>query len=540
MASDSFAHLHVHTEYSMLDGAARLDDLFARTAELGMGAIAMTDHGNVFGAYDFWSKARAHGIKPIIGTEAYFTPNTSRYDKKRVRWNDGGDDDVSGSGAYTHMTLLAETTAGMHNLFRLSSRASMEGFFYQPRADRELLAEYSQGLIATTGCPSGEVQTWLRIGDYEKARQAAADFQDILGRDNYFLELMDHGLDIENRVREGLLRLSKDLGIPPIATNDSHYVHQKDAGAHEHLLCVSSGSVMSDPKRFRFNGDGYYLKSAAEMRDLWEHRHGLKEACDNTLLIAERCDVSFTEGNGTYMPVFPVPDGESEETWLLKEVDRGLAVRYPGGVTEAVRARADFEMGVILEMGFPGYFLVVADFINWAKDQGIRVGPGRGSGAGSIVAYALRITDLDPLGAWPALRAVPQPRAGLDARLRHRLRRASARRGDPLRLRQVRRGPGLDDRHLRHDQGQAGGQGLLPDPRLPVRDGRPDHQGDARRRDGQGRPAHRHLRPRPQALRRGRRVPLSLRRPTTTSSRSSTPRSGSRGSSASGESTPPA
>jgi DNA polymerase III subunit alpha len=395
--ADSFAHLHVHTEYSMLDGAARLDDLFARVSELGMGSIAMTDHGNVFGAYDFWAKARDHGIKPIIGMEAYFTPNTSRYDKKRVRWNDGGDDDVSGSGAYTHMTLLAETTSGMHNLFRLSSRASMEGFFYQPRADRELLAEYSEGLIATTGCPSGEVQTWLRIGDYEKARQSAADFQDILGKDNYFLELMDHGLDIENRVREGLLRLSKDLGIPPIATNDSHYVHQQDAGAHEHLLCVSSGSVMSDPKRFRFNGDGYYLKSAAEMRDLWEHRNGLKEACDNTLLIAERCDVSFTEGNGTYMPVFPVPEGETEETWLLKEVDRGLAARYPGGVTEEVRARADFELGVILQMGFPGYFLVVADFINWAKDQGIRVGPGRGSGAGSIVAYALRITDLDPL-----------------------------------------------------------------------------------------------------------------------------------------------
>ena len=233
-----FVHLHVHTEYSMLDGAARLDDMFERTAELGMDSIAMTDHGNVFGAYDFWSKAKAHGVKPIIGMEAYFTPNTSRFDKKRVRWNDGGDDDVSGSGAYTHMTLLAENTAGMHNLFRLSSRASMEGFFYQPRADRELLADYAQGLIATTGCPSGEVQTWLRIGDYDKARQAAADFQDILGRDNYFLELMDHGLDIENRVRDGLLRLSKDLGIPPIATNDSHYVNQADAGAHEHLLCV--------------------------------------------------------------------------------------------------------------------------------------------------------------------------------------------------------------------------------------------------------------------------------------------------------------
>ncbi len=248
MASDSFAHLHVHTEYSMLDGAARLSDMFERTAELGMDAIAMTDHGNVFGAYDFYAKATAAGIKPIIGMEAYFTPNTSRYDKKRVRWNDGGDDDVSGSGAYTHMTLLAETTAGMHNLFRLSSRASMEGFFYQPRADRELLAEYADGLIATTGCPSGEIQTWLRIGDYEKARQAAADFQDIIGKDNYFLELMDHGLDIETRVRDGLLKLSKDLGIPPIATNDSHYVHQADAPSHEHLLCVSSGSVMSRPQ----------------------------------------------------------------------------------------------------------------------------------------------------------------------------------------------------------------------------------------------------------------------------------------------------
>lgn len=395
--ADSFAHLHVHTEYSMLDGAARLDDLFARTAELGMGSIAMTDHGNVFGAYDFWSKAKAHGVKPIIGMEAYFTPNTSRFDKKRVRWNDGGDDDVSGSGAYTHMTLLAENTAGMHNLFRLSSRASMEGFFYQPRADRELLADYAKGLIATTGCPSGEVQTWLRIGDYDKARQAAADFQDILGRDNYFLELMDHGLDIENRVRDGLLRLSKDLGIPPIATNDSHYVNQADAGAHEHLLCVSSGSVMSDPKRFRFNGDGYYLKSAAEMRELWEHRHGLKEACDNTLLIAERCDVSFTEGNGTYMPVFPVPAGEDEASWFVKEVETGLRVRYPQGIPDDVRQQADFEVGVITQMGFCSYFLVVADFINWAKDNGIRVGPGRGSGAGSMCAYALRITDLDPL-----------------------------------------------------------------------------------------------------------------------------------------------
>jgi len=403
MSSGDFVHLHNHTEFSMLDGAARLPDLFERAAELGMSALAMTDHGNVFGAFDFYTKAKAAGIKPIIGMEAYFTPNTSRFDKKRVRWNDGGQDDVSGNGAYTHMTLLAETTQGMHNLFRLSSRASMEGFFYNPRADRELLTEHGAGIIGTTGCPSGEVQTWLRIGDYDKARQAAADFQDILGKDNYFLELMDHGLAIENRVRDGLLRLSRDLAIPPIATNDLHYVRQEDAPAQEHLLCVSSASVMSEPpydkggKRFAFQGDGYYLKSAAEMRHLWADTNGLPEACDNTLLIAERCEVEFTEGNGTYMPVFPVPEGHTEESWLREEVERGLAERYPGGLSSEVRERRDFELGVILSMGFPGYFLVVADFINWAKRHGIRVGPGRGSGAGSIVAYALRITDLCPL-----------------------------------------------------------------------------------------------------------------------------------------------
>ncbi|HEY2880267.1 DNA polymerase III subunit alpha [Nocardioides sp.] len=392
-----FVHLHVHTEYSMLDGAARLDDLFRRTSELGMSSIAMTDHGNVFGAYDFYSKATAAGIKPIIGMEAYLTPNTSRYEKKRVRWNDGGEDDVSGSGAYTHMTLLAESTAGMHNLFRLSSRASMEGYYYQPRADRELLSEYAAGLIGTTGCPGGEVQTWLRIGDYAKARASAAEFQDILGKDNYFIELMDHDLAVEKRVRDGLLQLSRELSIPVIATNDSHYVYREDAPAHEHLLCVSSGSVMSDPKRFKLDGDGYYIKSAAEMRELWEGKHGMKEACDNTLLIAERCEVSFTEGNGTYMPRFPVPESHTEESWFRQEVEAGLQRRYPGGISTAVRERADFEMNVILQMGFPGYFLVVADFINWAKDNGIRVGPGRGSGAGSMCAYAMRITDLDPI-----------------------------------------------------------------------------------------------------------------------------------------------
>ncbi len=398
--SDSFVHLHVHTEYSMLDGAARLGALTERAAELGMPAVAMTDHGNVFGAYEFYKKARTAGVKPIIGIEAYFAPNISRFEKRGVNFYDGGPDDVSARGAYTHMTLLSESTEGMHNLFRLSTGAWRDGFFKHPRMDRELLAQHSRGIIGTTGCPSGEVQVHLRYGNYDAARKAAGDFQDILGRDNYFLELMDHGLSIENRVRDGLLRLAKDLQIPLLATNDSHYVNREDAPAQEHLLCINSGSTMDIPagdgpgQRFAFSGDGYYLKSAAEMREVWRD---FPEACDNTLLIAERCDVSFTEGNGTYMPRFPCPPGENEDSWLVKEVERGLAVRYPGGVPDKVRTQAEFELGVITQMGFPGYFLVVADFINWAKNNGIRVGPGRGSGAGSMVAYAMRITDLDPL-----------------------------------------------------------------------------------------------------------------------------------------------
>ena len=402
-SQDSFVHLHVHTEYSMLDGAARLGALAERTAELGMPAIAMTDHGNVFGAHEFYRKTKAAGVKPIIGIEAYFTPNISRFERKGVNFYDGGPDDVSARGAYTHMTLLSETTEGMHNLFRLSTGAWRDGFFKQPRMDRELLAQHSRGIIGTTGCPSGEVQVHLRYGQYDAARQVAADFQDILGRDNYFLELMDHGLDIENRVRDGLLRLAKDLRIPLLATNDSHYVMREDAPSQEHLLCINSGSTMDIPagdgpgQRFAFSGDGYYIKSPAEMRALWVDKYDLREACDNTLLIAERCEVSFTEGNGTYMPRFPCPPGENEDSWLVKEVERGLKVRYPGGIPDEVRKQAEFEVGVITSMGFPGYFLVVADFINWAKDHGIRVGPGRGSGAGSMVAYAMRITDLDPL-----------------------------------------------------------------------------------------------------------------------------------------------
>ncbi len=391
--ADSFVHLHVHTEYSMLDGAARVGELMDAAVEQGMPAIAVTDHGYVMGAYDFYRKARDRGIKPIIGVEAYLTPGTSRFDRTRVRWAGGGEDDVSGGGAYTHMTMLAENTTGMHNLFRMASLASMEGFYFKPRMDRELLQTYAEGVIATTGCPSGEIQTLLRLGRFDEAVRAASDFRDIFGKDNFFCELMDHGLGIERRAHEGLLRLAKTLDLPLVATNDLHYTRPEDAEAHAALLCVQSGSTLADPTRFKFDADDFYLKSAAEMRSVWE---SVPDACDNTLLIAERCDVVFDE-SANLMPRFPVPNGESEESWFVKEVERGLQKRFKGSVPDEARKQAEYEVGVVLQMGFPSYFLVVADFINWAKEQGIRVGPGRGSAAGAIVAYALGITDLDPL-----------------------------------------------------------------------------------------------------------------------------------------------
>jgi len=390
----SFVHLHVHTEYSMLDGAARIDELFETAAQMGMPALATTDHGYIFGAYEFWSKAKKYGIKPIIGLEAYLTPGTHRTDKTRVKFGDGGRDDVSGSGAYTHMTLLARSTGGMHNLFRMSSLASMEGYYFKPRIDRELLARYGEGLIGTTGCAGGEIQTRLRQGQYREAVAAAAEFRDIFGAENFYCEVMDHGIDIERQTMKDLLRLSKDLALPLLATNDLHYTKAEDAKAHAALLCVQSGSTLMDPNRFKFDADEFYLKSPEQMRHLWRE---LPEACDNTLLIAQRCDVGFTEGEGAYMPRFPCPEGEDETSWFIKEVERGLHVRYPAGVPDAVRKQAEYETEVIVSKGYPGYFLVVADFIGWAKKNGIRVGPGRGSGAGSMCAYVMEITDLDPL-----------------------------------------------------------------------------------------------------------------------------------------------
>ena len=376
----------------MLDGAAKISELVAEVANQNMPAIAMTDHGNVFGAFEFHKLAKAAGVKPIIGIEAYVAPE-SRFDKRRVKWAEGGEDDVSGGGAYTHMTLLAENNEGLSNLFKLSSLASLEGFYYKPRMDQELLAKYSKGIIATTGCPGGEIQTRLRMGAYKEAVAAAARMRDIFGTQNYFLEVMDHSIDIEKRVLSDLLKLGKELNLPLLATNDLHYTHHKDAAAHEVMLCIQSGSTLADPKRFKFDNSEFYLKSAQQMRQLFKDLPG---ACDNTLLIAERCETTMREGENL-LPRFPVPAGESEDSWLIKQSNQGLAAKMNNQIPPEYQERLNFELDVMIKMGFPGYFLVVADLCNHARQVGIRVGPGRGSAAGSLVSYSLGITGLDPI-----------------------------------------------------------------------------------------------------------------------------------------------
>ena len=390
--SENFVHLHVHTEYSMLDGAAKISELVEEVARQEMPAVAMTDHGNVFGAFEFHKLAKKAGVKPIIGIEAYVAPE-SRFDKRRVKWAEGGEDDVSGGGAYTHMTLLAENNSGLSNLFKLSSLASLEGFYYKPRMDRELLSKYAKGIIGTTGCVGGEIQTRLRMGAYKEAVRAASELQDIFGKENYFLEIMDHNIDIEKRTFTDLIKLGKELNMPLLATNDLHYTHHEDSSAHEVLLCIQSGSTLADPKRFKFDNSEFYLKTAKQMRELFKD---FPESCDNTLLIAERCNTTMREGENL-LPQFPVPNNESEDSWLIKQANLGLAKKMNGNIPANYQERLNFELDVMIKMGFPGYFLVVADLCNHAREVGIRVGPGRGSAAGSLVSYALGITGLDPI-----------------------------------------------------------------------------------------------------------------------------------------------
>ncbi|GAA1817453.1 DNA polymerase III subunit alpha [Actinomadura chokoriensis] len=391
----------------MLDGAAKIGPLVSRAAELGMPAVAMSDHGNMFGAYEFFKLAGKAGIKPILGIEAYVAPE-SRHVKKPILWGEphqkktnektGEGGDVSASGAYLHKTMWARDADGLRNLFRLSSLASLEGRFRKwPRMDDELFAEHGKGIIATTGCPSGAVQTRLRLGQFDEALAAAAKYQEIFGRENYFLELMDHGLPLERRVRDGLLDISKKLALPPLVTNDSHYVTEDQSEAHDALLCVGTQALISEPNRFRFGGSGYYLKTAEEMRAV-DSSDAWLEGCRNTLLVAEMVepyDAVFERRD--LAAKFPIPEGETESSWLRKEAARGAVKRYGDPVPAEVLERIDYELSVIDEMGFPGYFLVVADICNYARENGIWLGPGRGSATGSMVSYVTGITDLDPI-----------------------------------------------------------------------------------------------------------------------------------------------
>ncbi len=396
--AESFVHLHVHTEYSMLDGAARIKEVLAEADRLGMPAVAITDHGNMHGAYDFYRQANAVGVIPVIGVEAYVAPE-SRLNKTRIKWGrpEQKKDDISGNGAITHMTMWARNAVGLKNLFRLNSRGSIEGQLGKwPRMDFDIIAEHAEGIMGTTGCPSGTVQTRLRLGQFDEALESAARYQDALGKENYFLEIMDHGLSIEKRVRDGLVEIGRKLGIPPLVTNDSHYTHEAQSAAHDVLLCVQTGSNIADPNRFRLEGGGYFIKSADQMRAV-DSSEAWQEGCRNTLLVASRVDTAgmFTFKN--LMPRFPVPAGHTEESWFREEAFAGLRRRFPDGIPETHLKQAEYELGIIIQMGFPSYFLVVADFIQWSKNNGIAVGPGRGSAAGSLVAYAMGITDLDPL-----------------------------------------------------------------------------------------------------------------------------------------------
>ncbi|MEI2705874.1 MAG: DNA polymerase III subunit alpha [Ilumatobacteraceae bacterium] len=393
---DSFTHLHVHTEYSMLDGAARLEELVAKAVSDGQPALGITDHGNMYGVLEFFQECNKQGIKPVLGTEAYMAYDTRRErPARRGRVDDSGGDTEGGRKLYYHLTLLAETNAGYRNLIQLASLAFMEGYYYKPRMDWELLEQYHDGLIATTGCLGGHVLQSLLIGDHKGALAKAARLQDIFGRDNLFVELQDHGLASQRQTNPQLLDIAKRIGAPILATNDSHYVQRHDHESHDALLCVQTGALLSDANRFKFEGEEHYLKSAAEMRYLFRE---LPEACDNSLWIAERADVQIEFGK-PQLPNFPLPDGFVGDdadylehlTWL------GAHRRWGEHLSEPVKERLRYELNVITSMGFASYFLIVWDLIKHARDNGCRVGPGRGSAAGCAVAYTLWITDLDPI-----------------------------------------------------------------------------------------------------------------------------------------------
>ncbi len=391
----SFTHLHVHTEYSMLDGASRLSELVAKAAADGQPAVGITDHGNMYGVLDFYQQCRDQGVKPIIGCELY-QADESRHERpsRRGRMDDSGGETDGGKKLYYHLTALAENNTGYRNLIQLASRAYMEGYYYKPRVDWDVLSDHAEGVIVTTGCLGGQVLQSLMRGDEKGALAKAGRLQDIFGRDNLFVELQDHGIPEQLRTNPMLLDLARKLQAPIVATNDSHYTDQADHAAHDALLCVQTGSLRSDPDRFKFHGDQHFLKTAREMRADWSE---LPEACDNTLWIAERCDVEIEFGK-PQLPDFPIPEGFAcADDYLKHLVFEGAKKRWGNPLPDHVVERLAYELKVIGDMGFSSYFLITWDLIRHARDSNIRVGPGRGSAAGCAVAYTLWITDLDPI-----------------------------------------------------------------------------------------------------------------------------------------------
>ena len=377
----AFTHLHVHTEYSLLDGSNKIKEYVKRIKELGMDSGAITDHGVMYGVIDFYKEAKANGIKPIIGCEVYVAPN-SRFDKEAT----GGED------RYHHLVLLAENNEGYSNLMKIVSKGFTEGYYYKPRVDMEVLRQYHEGIIALSACLAGEVPRMITKGLYEEAKKTALKYLDCFGRGNYFLELQDHGIPEQKTVNTALVRMSKELDIPLVATNDIHYTYAEDAQSHDILLCIQTAKKVTDQDRMRYDGGQYYVKSELEMRELFPYA---QEAVTNTALIADRCNVEIEFGV-TKLPKFDVPTGYDSWTYLNKLCFDGLKERYPDDDGTLVE-KLNYELGVIQKMGYVDYFLIVWDFINWAREHDIPVGPGRGSAAGSIVSYCLHITNIDPI-----------------------------------------------------------------------------------------------------------------------------------------------
>lgn len=377
----AFTHLHVHTEYSLLDGSSKIKEIAVRAKELGMDSLAITDHGVMYGVIDFYRAAKEAGVKPILGCEVYVAPG-SRFDRETV----------SGEDRYYHLVLLAENNQGYQNLMKIVSKGFVDGFYYKPRVDYEVLETYHEGIIALSACLAGEVQRYLERGLYEEAKKSALRYEGIFGKGNFFLEMQDHGIPAQKTVNQGLMRMSRELSMDLVATNDIHYIYPEDANAHDILLCIQTGKKVSDENRMRYEGGQYYLKSEEEMRTLFPYA---QEALDNTAKIAARCEVEIEFGV-TKLPKFDVPEGETSWSYLNKLCSEGLERRYPEGGKE-IKERLDYELGVIQTMGYVDYFLIVWDFIHFARSQGIPVGPGRGSAAGSIVSYCLEITNIDPI-----------------------------------------------------------------------------------------------------------------------------------------------